>query len=83
MPDAMADIFLIAAALRADSYDRLDELTHHLRSGGVLRAGSPAMTNPQAVAPEDAHYLADSLVRGMIANIHQRPNRRSGTFCPP
>ena len=59
----------IAAPLRADIYDRLDELTHHLRSGGVPRDGIPAMTNPQSVAPADAHYLADSdLVLGVVAN---------------
>ena len=61
--------FFIAVPLRADIYDRLDELTHHLRSGGVPRDGIPAMTNPQSVAPEDAHYLADSdLVLGVVAN---------------
>ena len=68
----MARILLalfIAVPLRADIYDRLDELTHHLRSGGVPRDGIPAMTNPQSVAPEDAHYLADSdLVLGVVAN---------------
>ncbi|MCY3665503.1 MAG: DUF3179 domain-containing (seleno)protein, partial [Gemmatimonadetes bacterium] len=72
MSDAMARILLalfIAVPLRADIYDRLDELTHHLRSGGVPRDGIPAMTNPQSVAPEDAHYLADSdLVLGVVAN---------------
>ena len=62
-------VLIIAVPLRADIYDRLDELTHHLRSGGVPRDGIPAMTNPQAVAPEDAHYLADSdLVLGVVAN---------------
>ena len=68
----MARILLalfIAAPLRADIYDRLDELTHHLRSGGVPRDGIPAMTNPQSVAPEDAHYLTDwDLVLGVVAN---------------
>ena len=68
----MARILLalfIAVPLRADIYDRLDELTHHLRSGGVPRDGIPAMTNPQSVAPEDARYLADSdLVLGVVAN---------------
>ena len=42
-------VLLIAVPLRADIYDRLDELTHHLRSGGVPRDGIPAMTNPQAL----------------------------------
>ena len=72
MSDTMARILLalfIAVPLRADIYDRLDELPHHLRSGGVPRDGIPAMTNPQSVAPEDAHYLADSdLVLGVVAN---------------
>ena len=69
----MARILLalfIAVPLRADIYDRLDELTHHLNARvGVPRDGIPAMTNPQSVAPEDAHYLADSdLVLGVVAN---------------
>ncbi len=60
---------LIAVPLRADIYDRLDELTHHLRSGGVPRDGIPAMTNPQSVEPQEARYLADSdLVLGVVAN---------------
>lgn len=59
----------IAVPLRADIYNRLGELTHHLRSGGVPRDGIPAMTNPQSVAPEDAHYLADTdIVLGVAAN---------------
>ena len=68
----MAPILLalfIAVPLRADIYDRLGELTHHLRSGGVPRDGIPAMTNPQPVAPADAHYLADlDLVLGVVVN---------------
>ena len=70
--DAMVRILLalfIAVPLRADIYNRLGELTHHLRSGGVPRDGIPAMTNPQSVTPEDAHYLADTdRVLGVVAN---------------
>ena len=59
----------IAVPLHADIYNRLGELTHHLHSGGVPRDGIPAMTNPQSVAPEDAHYLADTdRVLGVVAN---------------
>ena len=68
----MARILLalfIAVPLHADIYNLLGELTHHLRSGGVPRDGIPAMTNPQSVAPADAHYLADTdLVLGVVAN---------------
>jgi len=59
----------IAVPLHADIYNLLGELPHHLHSGGVPRDGIPAMTNPQSVAPEDAHYLADTdRVLGVVAN---------------
>ena len=66
-------LILLALPLHADIYDRLSELPHHLRSGGVPRDGIPAMTNPQVVAPQEAHYLSDSdLVLGVVINGEAR-----------
>ncbi len=62
-----------ALPLHADIYQRLDELSEHVRSGGVPRDGIPAMTNPQAVSPQEAHYLSDEdLVLGVVANGEAR-----------
>ena len=64
---------LLALPLHADIYDRLDELPHHLRSGGVPRDGIPAMTNPQAVIPSEIAYLNDGdLVLGVALNGEAR-----------
>ena len=66
-------LILLALPLHADIYDRLSELPRHLRSGGVPRDGIPAMTNPQVVAPQEAHYLSDSdLVLGVVINGEAR-----------
>lgn len=53
-------LILFPLVLHADIYDRLSELPGHLRSGGVPRDGIPAMTNPVAVAPDEAQYLSDT-----------------------
>jgi hypothetical protein len=66
-------LLLLALPLYADIYERLDELPEHIRSGGVPRDGIPAMTNPQAVAPEQAHYLSDEdRVLGLYINGQAR-----------
>ena len=60
-------LVFFAVPLDADIYDRLSELPRHLRSGGVPRDGIPAMTNPEAVTPQEALYLSDSdLVLGVV-----------------
>ncbi len=66
-------LLLLALPLYADIYERLDELPEHIRSGGGPRDGIPAMTNPQAVAPEQAHYLSDEdRVLGLYINGQAR-----------
>jgi hypothetical protein len=66
-------LYLLALPLHADIYERLDELPQHIRSGGLPRDGIPAMTNPQAVAPDQARYLSDAdRVLGLYINGHAR-----------
>ena len=69
----LALILVLTFPLNADIYDRLDELPRHLRSGGVPRDGIPAMSNPIAVSPAKAHYLADAdQVLGVVVNGEAR-----------
>jgi hypothetical protein len=66
-------LLLLISPLGADIYQRLDELPEHFRSGGVPRDGIPAMTNPEAVLPQEAHYLSDEdLVLGVVVNGEAR-----------
>jgi len=74
VPQALFSLlFLLALPLYADIYERLDELPQHMRSGGVPPDGIPAMTNPEAVAPDEAQYLSDSdLILGLAINGQAR-----------